>query len=177
MNTGYLQRIPKLKYKMELWIWNEVSDIFPYYFLSCDKYQKITKLPTRENFEPPKYLREKTWDPQNTHKKKFKTHIIPTKENRHPQNIQQKKLSTHEIPTRKNLGPTKYPREKIDDPRTTHKGMIARWYETHDGMRRSKFSTLNYGEVCQKHYGKALRYTLEGVGILSEQGKWKNDRC
>ena len=49
--------------------------------------------------------------------------------------------------------------------------MIERWYETHDGMRRSKFSTLNYGEVCQKHYGKALGYTLEGVGILSEQGK------
>ena len=62
----------------------------------------------------------------------------------------------------------KYPREKIDDPRTTHKGMIARWYETHDGMRRSRFSTLNYREVCQKHYGKALWYTLEGVAILRD---------
>ena len=70
----------------------EVSDIFLYYFFSCGKHQKITKLPSRENFEP-----------------------------------------------------TKYPREKIQDPRTTHEGTMARWHktrETHDGTRPTKFSTL-----------------------------------
>ena len=73
--------------------------------------------------------------------------------------------------------------------------MKAWWYETHDSTQRTKFSTLIYGEVCQKRYGKAVQYklfwrginrALERVGIflikkwvvkdMSEQGKWKNDR-
>ena len=50
--------------------------------------------------------------------------------------------------------------------------MKARWYA---GTRPTKFSTLIYGEVCQKHYGKAVQCklfwgginrALEGVGIF-----------
>ena len=76
---------------------------------------------------PTKYLREEIGHQRNNHEKKFETHKIPWKKNRDPQNIHQKKLRTHEIPPRKNLGPTKHPQKKIDDPRTTHKGMMARW--------------------------------------------------
>ena len=60
------------------------------------------KTPTRKNLGHMKYPREKIWDPQNTHKKKFRT---------------------HELPTRKYFGSTKYPQEKFLDPKITHKGM------------------------------------------------------
>ena len=43
----------------------------------------------------------------------------------------------------------KYPRENILDPRNTHEknfrtheGTMARWHQTHDGMRPTEFSTL-----------------------------------
>ena len=64
-------------------------DIFLCHFFSCSQQLKITKLPTRENFGPTKYPREKILDPQSTQKKKF---------------------GTHQIPTVKNFRPTKYPR-------------------------------------------------------------------
>ena len=146
-------------------------------FWSCE-------IPTRKNLGPTKYPQEEIGDPRNTHEEKSETHKIPTQKNQDPQNMHQKKLRIRKIRTR-----------KILDPQTTHKGMMAWWYETHDDTQRTKFSTLIYGEVCQKHYGKAVRYklfwrginrVLERVGIflikkwvvkvMSEQGKWKNDR-
>ena len=55
---------------------------------------------------------------------------------------------------RKKLGFTNYPRQKILNPRNTHKkwrwtheGTVARWHETcktHDGMRNTEFSTLTH---------------------------------
>ena len=76
---------------------------------------------------------------------------IPTRKNLDPTNTYTKKFQTHEILTIKNLGPTKNPQEKSLDPRNTHqkklrahKGMVARWHETHDGMRPTEFSTLVY---------------------------------
>ena len=84
-----------------------VSDIFLRHLFSCCQQLKVTKLPTRENFEhkrknfgPAKYPRQKT-EPTNAHKKKF---------------------GIHEIPTIKNFRPTKYPRENILDPWNTHDG-------------------------------------------------------
>ena len=44
-----------------------VRDIFLCYFFSCGQQLKTTKLPTRKNFGPTKYPREKILDPQNTH--------------------------------------------------------------------------------------------------------------
>ena len=72
-------------------------------------------MPTRKSLRPREYPREKNYDRQNTHEKKFET---------------------HEIPTRKYFGPTKYPREKFLDPRK-HDGTVARdsrdprWHKTH----------------------------------------------
>ena len=125
MNTVYLHRIPKLKYTMELYIWNEVSDIFLYCYFSCGKHQKITKLPTRENFEAAKYPREKSWDPWNTCKKKLGTHEIPTRKNLRPTKYPQKKSR-----------PTKYPPEKIEDLQNTHKKNFGptNYPQRHDGM-------------------------------------------
>ena len=42
------------------------------------------ELTTRKNFEPKKYLEEKTQDPGNTHEKVFWTHGIPTRKNFKP---------------------------------------------------------------------------------------------
>ena len=66
---------------------------------SCGQQLKITKIPTRENFGPTKYPREKILDPQNTH---------------------EEQIWTYETPTRKNLRTTKYPRENILDTQNTH---------------------------------------------------------
>ena len=71
-----------------------------------------------------KYSREKNSDPQNTHERKFRIHILD------PQNTHEKKFWAHEIVTRKNFGPTKYPQ--------SHGGAMTldpqepRWHMTHE---------------------------------------------
>ena len=99
-----------------------VWDIFLCHFFSYGQQLKMMKLPTRENFGPMKYPREKILDPPNIH---------------------EERLWTHETPTRKNLWPTKYPSENILDPRNTHEKNFwtheirtnARW---HDGTRPTR---------------------------------------
>ena len=109
------------------------------------------KIPTRKNFGPTKYPREKIWDPRNTHEKKFETHEIPTRKYfgptkyprqkiLDPRNTHEKKFRTNEIPTRKNLGTTKYPREKILDPPNTHE----KKFETHEIPTRKYFGPTKY---------------------------------
>ena len=66
-----------------------VWDIFLCHFFSCAQQLKVKKLPTRKNFDPTKYQREKILDPRNTHEKKIW----------HPRNIHEKKIWTHKIPT------------------------------------------------------------------------------
>ena len=77
---------------------NTQFQIYCYFSLS-GKYQKITRLPSRENFEPTKYRREKIGDPRNTHEKKLGTHQLP----------KGKKCGTHELPTRKTFGTHELP--------------------------------------------------------------------
>ena len=80
------------------------------------------EIPTRKNFGPTKYPREKTLDTRNTHKTRNT-----------PENI----FWTHEIPTRKYFGPTKYPRKHFG-ARHTDEGTMAlnprdpQWNATHE---------------------------------------------
>ena len=110
----------------------------------------ITKLlttenlnPTRKNFGPTKFPREKVFDPGNTH---------------------EKKIGAHEIPTRKNFGPTKYLRDNISDPRNTQEDTMARWHWTHDGTRPTKFSTHVWWVVLLEN--KLLDMTLLNWSII-----------
>ena len=77
---------------------------------------------------PTKYRRVKILDPQNTRKKKFWTHKVPTRKKSglmkyareeilDPRNSHKKKSWTHDMPTRRNFRPTKKPLEKRLDPR------------------------------------------------------------
>ena len=107
------------------------------------------EIPTRKNFGPTKYPREKIWtDEGNTHEKKFRT---------------------RKIPTRLSFGPTKYPLEKILNPRNTHKGKMVRLHltqDTHDGTRPTKFSTLFRNKGLGKTYNNFC-YSANMLNIRS----------
>ena len=66
-----------------------------------------SKRPTRKNFGPAKYPREKILGPRTDHKRNF---------------------CTHEISTRKSFGATKNLWEKLLDSRST----MTRWHEAHE---------------------------------------------
>ena len=136
-----------------------------------EKKFRTHEIPTRKNFGPTQYRREKNLDPQNTQKRK---NFEPTKypqgknldprntneKNLDPRNTHEKKVQIHEILVRKILdlrnthvkkfGSTKYPKEKKlpthkKPTRKTfwiHEGTVTRWHETHDCTRPTEFSTL-----------------------------------
>ena len=88
------------------------------------------EIPTRKRFESTKYPREKMFDPQSPTRKNFGSTKYP-----------RKKCLSHKVP-RKNILNPRNTNEKIF---WTHEGTMARWrstHETHDGSRRTEFSTL-----------------------------------
>ena len=77
-----LSNINKI-HKIRKTIWNRTRS-FRYISVPLFLLRQTTEnyeIPTRKNFEPTKYPREKIFDARNTHEKKFVTHKIPTRKN------------------------------------------------------------------------------------------------